>query len=273
MLSRDELAEDPGPPYLFVDVYPFDFDDSKTYVIEDPPWEAAFAHSDVFGAILKFTDGMQYGFVDWAVRNYKKLIELLGARRGKTALLGGYHYTQFLVDGAQQAEYYLRSLELAGWSGDDIVPIVDVEAGPVGSANRKASRQQVIDVVSEMSGWLTARTGRGTMLYGRGLLRDQSIPSKMGCDRVWDPAYTRLMVVNGLVGKLPDGTPAPWTLDEIVLWQLAGDGQGDSAVTHIATTLSGFAHGDISVAEDGARATTWQVTRRRLTAAKLLEAA
>jgi hypothetical protein len=202
----------PVPPFLFVDLYPFDLDDPRTKVIEDPPWPRALAHEKLTGVILKATDGMRYGFTRWFTRNFATLVQLLGERRGHTFLLGGYHYLQFLEDGSAQADVYVHALWEAGWGALDIVPIVDVEFGSKpGAANQKATTQQIIDTTSAFAERCRALTGRGVMLYGRGAMRDRSIQSKMGCDRVWDPSYTEKLVTNGIAGKLPNGKQAPWT--------------------------------------------------------------
>lgn len=259
------IAEDPGPPYLFVDLYPLDFDNPATPQLEDPPWERALDHPEVFGVILKATDGVSYSdrYVQWFVRNFKRLVELAGERRGKTLLFGGYHFAQFFADPHGQADFYLKALAAAGWGTQDIVPIIDVEDGGERAANGRASAQQVIDCISGIAERLRSLTGRRIMLYGRSAMRDRSIASKMGCDLVWNPSYTKTMVLNGLVGKLPDGQTAPWTLDDITGWQYGGDGVGDNSVTHLELDLTGFGKVDLTVAIDGALAPTWPRTRQR----------
>jgi GH25 family lysozyme M1 (1,4-beta-N-acetylmuramidase) len=255
----------PVPPFLFVDLYPFDLDDPRTKVIEDPPWPRALAHEKLTGVILKATDGMRYGFTRWFTRNFATLVQLLGERRGHTFLLGGYHYLQFLEDGSAQADVYVHALWEAGWGALDIVPIVDVEFGSKpGAANQKATTQQIIDTTSAFAERCRALTGRGVMLYGRGAMRDRSIQSKMGCDRVWDPSYTEKLVTNGIAGKLPNGKQAPWTLDDIALWQYGGDGDGNAATHHLPLALEGFGKVDLSVYIDGSKKPTVESMLRRL---------
>lgn len=262
-----EVAEDPGPPYLLFDLYPFDlgplpaFDAAAAFDADDD------GDADIRGGILKATDGVAYGYTSWFVENFKRMIETAGDNRGKSTFLGAYHYTQFFEDGVQQAEFYLRILEAAGWTpGVDIVPIVDVEFGGERAANHRATTPQIIDVVSAFAERCIQITGRGCMLYGRGTMRDRSIESRMGCDRVWNPAYTATMVTNGLCGTLPNGRAAPWSVDDVVLWQYGGDGTGDTRVHKLPIEVRGFGHGkvDISVYVDGARPPTLETMRKRL---------
>jgi GH25 family lysozyme M1 (1,4-beta-N-acetylmuramidase) len=254
----------PNQPFLFVDLYPFDLDDPRTKVLEDPPWSRALAHPELAGVILKATDGLAYRFASWFARNFAELVRLLGDRRGRSVLLGGYHYLQFQQNGRAQAEYYLRTMIAAGWGADDIVPIVDVEFGKGPTQNQQASTQQIIETTSAFADRCREMTGRGVMLYGRGAMRDRSIASRMGCDRVWDPSYTPRLVLNGIAGTLPDGHEAPWTIDDVVLWQYGGDGDGDARVHHLPLELSGFGKVDMSVYVDGARPPTLDSMLRRL---------
>lgn len=244
------LPGEPGPPYLFCDLYPLDLDNPRTPQIEDPPWSAAFTNPHLCGVILKAAEGVGWSqkYVDWFERNFKALTTMYGSDRGSTKFVGGYLYAQFFQNPTHQAELYMKSLERAGWTpGLDIVPIIDVEGGGERAANRRASQQQVIECVAAIAEWLKANTTATVMLYGRGLMRDLSIQSKMGCDRVWNPSYTKEMVTNGLTGRLSDGERAPWQLEDIKLWQYGGDGAGDDRVHHLPLELKGFGKVDMSV--------------------------
>jgi GH25 family lysozyme M1 (1,4-beta-N-acetylmuramidase) len=245
--AQQPLAEDPGGPYLFVDLYPFDLGPM-------PPWEAAIRNPLIYGAILKATDGVAYSYTAWFHQNFTRLAWLARDRRGSSFFIGGYHYLQFALDGAQQAAAYLGVMKMAGWGERDIVPIVDVEFGGERAANRRASTQQIIDCVSAFAERVKVATGRRVMLYGRSVMRDRKIFSKMGCDQVWNPAYTPRMVVNGLT--VVDEKPGPWKLDDIVMWQHVGDGVGDAHVHHLPLELVGFGKVDMSVAIDGTRRPT-----------------
>jgi hypothetical protein len=257
--------EDPGGPYLFIDLYPFDFDDPRTTkVLEDPPWENLIKYDQIRGVWLKASDGTAYGWTSWFVKNFQRLVQLIGDRRGKDFLLGSYHYLQFLQSGVAQADFYVKTLFNAGYSAIDLIPCMDIEFGNEKASNRKASNQQIIDCASTFALRVKQLTGRRVMLYGRGLMRDRSISSKMMADCVANPAYTERMVTNGLVGTLPDGTKAPWELDDLVLWQYCGDGTGDNDVHKLPLSVGG--HGiDLSVAIEGARRPTLQSTIKRLT--------
>lgn len=255
-------VEAPDPPYLFVDLYPLDFDNPRTeHEIEDPPWEELLGDDRVRGIILKATDGERWGFGEWLRRNYIRLEQLLAETRGVTRLLGGYAFLQLTRPGATQADYYVREMTAAGWRSDDILAVADVELGNDGAKNPRfrhpnqdATNQQIIDCTGAFAQRVMHLTGRPTILYGRGALRDRGIVGKLGCDRAWDPSYTRTMVTHGLEA---------FTLDEIVLWQNVGDGAGDNSVTHLPLSIAG--HGvDISVAIDGDRKPTWERTRARL---------
>lgn len=259
------IVEDPGGPYLFLDLYPYDFDDPRTpKVIEDPPWEALLADDRIYGAWLKCTDGTAYGFTSWFVRNFQKIAALVGDRRGKSFLLGGYHYLQFLQSGVAQADFFVKTLFAAGYSALDMIPVMDIEFGNEKASNHAASNQQIVDCATAFAERVRQLTGRRVMLYGRGLMRDRSITSRMGCDCVCDPAYTTHLVTNGLVGKLPDGSTAPWSLDDIVEWQYCGDGVGENSAHELPLRIAG--HGiDLSVAIDGARRPTLTGTIKRVT--------
>lgn len=253
-------VEDPGPPYLFFDLYPYDLDDRRTKQIDDPDFSKVFGKPGIFGGILKATDGVAYGFVDWFVRNFKALKTIAGVSYAKTWFRGGYHYLQFWADGKAQADFYCNAIEKAGgWDDGVIMPIVDVEEGNERAANRRASDQQVIDSASAFAARCKERTGRRCMLYGRGSMRDRGIFSKMGCDVVWNPAYTELMVTNGLVTI--GGRPGPWRLEDISLWQYGGDGVGDADVHKLPLEIAGFGKIDMSVHVCGAKAPTIRTLR------------
>ena len=100
---------------------------------------------------------------------------------------------------------------------------------------------------------LTAALTAAGYQVGR-LVRDRSRAA--GSDVVWNPAYTAIMVTNGLF-------PA-WTLDDIALWQYCGD--GDAVFAKLPKFIKGFGDGkvDISVHIDGARKPTLQSLHKAL---------
>ncbi len=92
------------------------------------------------------------------------------------------------------------------------------------------------------------------ILYGRGVMRDLKIRDRMGCDLVWNPAWTANMVRSGLEA---------WTLEEIVLWQYCGD--GTAAIQTLPHAVAGFGTTvDISVFVKGAQSPTLQMVRDSL---------
>lgn len=253
-------VEDPGGPYLLFDLYPYDLDDRRTKQIDDPDFRKVFGKPHIFGGILKATDGVAYGFVDWFVRNAKALKAVAGESYGKTWFRGGYHYLQFLADGRAQADFYCNAIEKAGgWDDGMIMPIVDIEFGGERAANRRATNDQIVACASSFAARCKERSGRRVMLYGRGAMRDRSIVSKMGCDVVWNPAYTERMVTNGLVTV--GGKAGAWKLEDIGLWQYGGDGVGDADVHKLPLEIAGFGKIDMSVHVCGAKAPTIQTLR------------
>lgn len=251
-LADAPAGTDPGDPYLIVDLYP---DDEGPH----PPWDVLVNTPHFVGAIIKATQGIPGWYDDkgWFKDNWPVLRDVGGDRAGTTWLRGAYHFLNFWQDGAAQADFYLACLDAAGGlEADDIIPIVDVEQGDERNPNRRASAQQVIDCTTAWAARVKDRTGRRVCLYGRGAQRDLGINSKMGCDVVWNPAYTSPMVTNGLFPT--------WTLDEVALWQYCGD--GDAAFAKLPKFIQGFGNGkvDISVHIDGSRTPTLDSLTRAL---------
>lgn len=233
---------------------PFLIADASHWTGEDPPWEVLAAHPLMAGVIIKATQGLSYA-PTWFTRHWPRVRDVARLRYGDTWFRGCYHYLDCTVDGEAQADYFLDHVERAGgWGNGDIMPIVDVERG---GPNGNVDAQQVIAVTEAFARRVRARTGRGVILYGRGIMRDLGITSRMGCDWVWNPSYTREMVTNGLA-------PA-WSVDDVVLWQYAGDGAGDSSAHGLPLTIDGFPKDmDMSVFVDGGRRPNLGSLRRRL---------
>lgn len=249
-----QLVEDPGSPYLLVDLYWGD--------IDEPPFDVLLKLQPTFiGGILKATDGVAYSHTAWFLANQPRLKAAGCGRLGTSWFWGAYHFARFSQSGKKQAEYYLATIEkVGGFDASAILPIVDIELGNEREANYRASAQQIIDTISEFSATVKAETGRRVMGYGRGAMRDKKIASKMGCDVIWNPAYTKKMECNGLCPKDPDGSvnsfKGPWSIDDIVLWQYCGD--GTEYVNNLPGFLPGFGDGkvDISVVVEGAKRPT-----------------
>lgn len=246
--GRGEAKDDPGPPYLIVDLYQQDLG-------PHPPWTVLATSPHYFGAVIKATEGTHYA-PQWFADNWRALRNVVPGRYGSTWFRGAYHFLRLNEPGTPQADYYLNAIDRAGgWGQGDIVPIVDVELGGERNPNRRASKQQIIDNTTMWAERVRARTGRRVCLYGRGAMRDLDIRSRMGCQLVWNPSYTARMVMNGLEA---------WTVDDVGLWQYGGDGVGDTSAHHLPLKVPGFGAVDVSVFVDGARKSTLARLRERL---------
>ncbi|MGE5202159.1 MAG: GH25 family lysozyme [Acidobacteriota bacterium] len=242
-------TNDPGPPYLFVDLYPLDLGPK-------PPWSVVAATPGFCGAIIKASEGTQYDDRGWFAANWPAVRDAGGDRYGESWFRGAYLFLKFAQSGADQADAYLKAIDDAGgWGDGDILPIVDVELGSETNSNRKASAQQIIDCTTECAERLRQQTSRRVILYGRGAMRDLSINSRMGCDAVWNPSYTAQMVRHGLEA---------WELEDIVLWQYCGD--GTAAIDKLPHEVKGFGKVDISVFVKGAQVPTLRLLRDNLLA-------
>lgn len=240
---------------------PFLILDASHWTGEDPPWQVLAAHPQIVGVIIKATQATNYAPA-WFVKHWPRVRDVARARYGDTWFRGCYHFLDFRVDGTKQADFFLDHVERAGgWGDGDIHPIVDVE---LGGPNGSATAAQVIECTTAFARRVKERSGRKVILYGRGAMRDLGIRDRMGCDAVWNPAYTREMVTNGL-------TPA-WSLDDVVLWQYAGDGAGDASKHGLPLTIPGFpTNMDMSVFVDGARKPTLARLRQRLVSDSLVQ--
>jgi hypothetical protein len=239
----------PPPPYLFIDLYPLDLGPK-------PPWSVPARTPGYVGAILKAMEGTGYNDKGWFKANWAALRDAGGDRYGESWFRGAYLFLRFAVSGADQADAFMRAVDGAGgFDSGDVLPAIDVELGGEKNPNRKASAQQIIDCTTACAERLKDITGRRVMLYGRGAMRDKGITDHMGCDVVWNPAYTSTMVRNGLQS---------WDLDDIVLWQYCGD--GNAAFPKLPHNVPGFGHGkvDISVYIQGAQKPDMDTLRERL---------
>jgi GH25 family lysozyme M1 (1,4-beta-N-acetylmuramidase) len=239
-------VDDPGQPYLFVDLFQDDLG-------PHPPWSVVATTSGFYGAIIKAIEA-QWDDSGWFADNWLAVRDAGGDGYGKRWFRGAYLFLKFGLSGSDQADAYLQAVDAAGgWDVGDILPIVDVELGVAGNSNRKATAQQVIDCVTACANRLRQQTGRRVILYGRGAMRDLSINSRMGCDAVWNPSYTATMVTHGLEA---------WGLEDIVLWQYCGD--GNAAIDSLPHEVQGFGKVDISVFVKGAQVPTLQMVRDSL---------
>jgi GH25 family lysozyme M1 (1,4-beta-N-acetylmuramidase) len=257
--------QDPGQPYLFVDLYSLD---DNALVGERPDWNTLANTKGYFGAILKAWDGKSFNDGGWFQKHWPAVRGAVPDRYGNSWFRGAYLFLEFSQSGAEQADAYLSAVDAAGgWGAGDILPIIDAEQGrearPAANGkpavpahpNRSASKQQVVDCVTECANRIRDRTGRRVILYGRGVMRDLGINDRMGCDLVWNPAYTPTMVLHGLEA---------WDLEDVVLWQYCGD--GTAAVANLPRSIPNFGTCDISVFVKGAQRPTLQLLRENLLA-------
>lgn len=221
---------------------PFLVADASAHQGDNPNWRALADHPDMVGIILKISEGVHYAPSSWLAKHWPAVRAVGGARYGETWFRGAYHYLRINVDGAKQADFFLDAIERAGgWASGDMMPFVDAEA----SNNDGATRESVIACVSAFARRIRERTGRGTIFYGRGFMRDLGIVSRMGCVAVWNAGYTgSTMPMTGLA-------PA-FDRDDVVLWQYT-DGNSP-APPGLPKSIAGFAGGlDLNVYVDGNR--------------------
>lgn len=198
---------DPSP--IIVDYYEND---------PQPDLQALGSDSRYVGAIIKASEGLYYNGGTWFATQWGAIAAL--DRYGDTWFRGCYHFLKFNQDGAAQADYYLKTVaDAGGWDKGDLWPIVDVELGGDQNSNRQATAAQVIECTRSFAERVASQLNRQVMLYGNGAMRDLSITDRMGCDWLWCPRYT---------ATLPSFIyeRAGWTVDQLAMWQYAGDGTG-----------------------------------------------
>ncbi len=254
--------------FYFVDVNHGDAGISDTAVA---PWDKVVAAPGFVGAILKASQGATTAS-DWFQRNWSAVRDAGGPRAGQDWFRGAYHFIEIGADPIRQANNYWNAVKRAGgWDAGDIVPIVDVEGmgeaptpatatSPAkrGSVNYGFGKEAVISCVSAFVAAVRKLSGRPMMIYGGSVFGDLGIRDKMGCDRLWNPAWTSHMPLR-----------APWDLDTTVLWQYRGDDKSaadKSAWTGGPAGVPGFGSGnvDCSVVVNGAKACTLADVKTRL---------
>jgi GH25 family lysozyme M1 (1,4-beta-N-acetylmuramidase) len=167
------------------------------------------------GLIVKASEGNYYPGGEWFRCAWRQTRDLGSFRYSNDWFRGCYHYAIFALDGAAQADYYLRVVESAGGWASDLPPIVDVERAGQRTPPTKA---QVEDCIGAFSSRIKTLLGRPTILYGGSLLRDLGITSHMGCSYLWIPRYAATLPASAY-------TDIGWTLSDTLLWQYCGDGE------------------------------------------------
>ncbi len=223
--------------FIIADIYPKDLDDPRTPQYEMPPFHVLpgmkVMDKEVIGCYIKCSEGLGWGAKNeqWFRDCWRKLKEVGGERLGVDWFRGCYHFLRFTADGAKQADYCLNLIESAGgWNEHDLMLWVDVEEGGQGSwaggerleeitdsAKRKRLAAEVTKCTSDFIARVKQRyPGMKVGLYGRGVFRDLRMTNaRFGADAVCNPAYTKTM---------PPMDKYGWPLEDIIEWQLCGDG-------------------------------------------------
>lgn len=276
----------PGPSpdrygsFIIPDIYPKDLDDPNTPQYEMPPFERlvglTVSEKEVIGCYVKCSEGLGWGAKNeqWFRDCWRRLRQVGGARYGVDWFRGAYHFLRFTADGAAQADYCLNLIESAGgWGEGDLMLWVDVEEGgqghwaddPKTGEHRRlsdikdpAERKRLSDSVTKCVTAFVARVkqrypGMRVGVYGRGVYRDlQMTRCRFGADAACNPAYTEHM---------PPMDQYGWPLEDIVEWQLCGD--GEVHVPGYPKQIPGWGHTDYSAVIFGSRRVGLVDVRRR----------
>ena len=269
-VPESDSAGDPDRTgtFLIPDIYPLDLG-------PNPPFNVlpglVASGKEVVGCVVKASQGVGWGKSNeaWFQRAWQQLRDVAGDRYGIDFFRGCYHYLELAGDGAAQADYFCDLVDAAGgWDTGDLMPWVDLEEGKPGSqfpsvhvrfetiTDAGLRRQLADQVTASATAFITrfkARTGLRIAVYGRGIFRDLHMTScKFGSDASVNPAYTAIMPRMEQYGV---------PLDDIILWQLNGD--GTVATPGFPSALPGWGATDYSVYIDGPRKTTLKSLRER----------
>lgn len=273
-------AQAPAPPpipagpspdrygnFIIPDVYPGDLG-------ENPPFHVLpglrILDKEVIGCYVKCSEGLGWGArnEDWFRRAWRRIREVGGTRYGVDWFRGCYHFLRFQQDGARQADYCLDLIDSAGsWAEGDLMLWVDVEEGGQGTwaggeqleaiGDPSKRRRLAMEVTRCVTDFITRvkqrQPGMQVGLYGRGLFRDLGMTQcRFGADAVCNPAYTKSM---------PPMDGYGWPLEDVVEWQLCGDGQ--VFVPGYPSEIPGWGKTDYSTPINGSRRVGLADVRRR----------
>jgi hypothetical protein len=199
---------------LFVDVYPGDGrKDWTAFCAAGPPWH---------GVIFKASQGLRYSYLEWLTHNRNQLRDAAGDRFGVDLFDGMYHFLDLAVDGAAQADFFMKNCEASG--GERVGTLwgmVDVERGGQAPAFRNPSRALVEDRVRSFAERYQQLTGRAATLYGGELLRSVGVQDRLGCARSAIALYSAEL--RGSTGGTADLLRRTGTdLEHLLLWQYRG---------------------------------------------------
>lgn len=260
--------------FIIPDVYPSDLDDPHTPQVELPPFNVlpglTVMDKEVIGCYVKCSEGLGWGIrnEDWFRRCWPEIRRVGGDRYGVDWFRGCYHFLRFQQDGAMQADYCLNLIEQAGgWGEGDLMLWVDVEEGGQGNwaggerleaITDPAKRARLANEVTRCTTAFVTRVkarypGMRVGIYGRGVFRDlQMVSCRFSADGVANPAYTEHM---------PSMQAYGWPLEDVVEWQLCGDGV--VYAKGFPSKIPGWGATDYSVVINGAQRVGMADVRRR----------
>jgi GH25 family lysozyme M1 (1,4-beta-N-acetylmuramidase) len=207
----------------------------------------------------------------------------LNLQRARQAgvLTGAYHFFDYTLDGAEQADHFLDHIDAAGGLLGSLPPVVDVECwGPSGISTHLTSAERLrafIDRVYE-------RSGRLPVVYTSVFMWDQVVGGAdgfadlplwaacWGCDappslatgwddwRFWQTGVSRIPQVGRLDGNVFNGTPDD--LEAMVLRPLSIEaGAAVAASSRVTLDLGGLDGEEIRTSPDGVTWSEWRPLR------------
>lgn len=186
------------------------------------------------GVILQCTNGLRafgkwFGSC-WRAAGPPMPTGLLFPEYGISKFRQPYHYYVVGLSSVQQADLALDIVDTAGgWGNGDLAMGVDIESGeqPPG-----VTAQQVIDGISTFAGRVKQRTGRAPILYAGSYTRGLGISSRMGCELLWYPQWSKILnwsVVQSM----------GFDIHSTLFWQPVGDGSNTAPPGYPNTTPIG----------------------------------
>jgi GH25 family lysozyme M1 (1,4-beta-N-acetylmuramidase) len=213
---------------LAVDVYAGDGPkDWASFCAAGPPWHVA---------IFKCSQGTYYRPGHYVSERAKFL-----RSAGPDHFEGAYHYLDFGIDGAVQADYAVTS---AGGRRPNTLPMmVDVERG--GQRIQDPSRALVEDRVRKFADRYFVLTGRRPTLYGGELLRSLGIADRLGC------ALSAVALYGAHLNAHGESTESflertGTNLEHLLLWQYREAGGTSAVPDGYPTSAPGAGDVDIS---------------------------
>jgi len=207
-----------------------------TYADEGPHFWKALP-PQVHGAILKVSQGVFYHRDAWLTA---ALAELATDHRG------GFHYADFFRDGAEQFRFHYQHAKACGLytKPTDFVPAIDVEWS-AGDRNSTATVQQITDCIGSFAAECKKTLGVLPLLYVNcSMMASKGLRGLLGCLGAWIARYTPDLPATDTRG---DGyQDVGITLEQIILWQYAGDGVG--YLKGYANRIDAFGKSDMNVA-------------------------